>query len=355
MMNKSFILRCCLIVVWSIFFILGLWIVRYIPSLGSRDTLKLLAWADMFDAAYIKNFEKQYNVRVLISTYDSNDELIVKLRTTQGADYDLIVASDYAVDVLRKEQLLQKLQRDKLVVYNTVNPLLQHLPYDPQAAYSLPFGWDVFGIGIDRGAFEHMPQPSWDLVFNNHGLPYHVIMVNDPLEAILFAGHYLYGPLTYLDDTRIEGIKQILLVQKKYVEAYADYRSPHFLATRQCAVIVVAASYLYRVKSLFSYIDFLIPQEGTFIAIETLAIPVHSQKVDLAHLFINFICSQDSYKHHMSLYHLMPARLDVVDAVCKDPFIARLAQPTREEFSRYSLLRPLISDQQKFDLWVALK
>lgn len=358
-MNKKnvLLLRGLHIAFWAGCFTLILIFLKIFPSLSFQPTLRVLAWADMFDQEFIAQFEQKHGVRVVLNAYDSNDELIVKLKATRGQGYDLIVASDYALDALHKNNLLLPIDHAQLPCLAEQNPVLLNLPFDPGNKYSVPFGWDLFGIGIDRDAFFEKPEASWKLIFDvpTFDKNYRIVMVNDALEAILFSAHYLYGPVQQLTDDQIEDVKNLLLLQKPFVEAYADYRSAYFLATRQCQATVVAASYLYRIKDRFSHIEFLVPEEGTFIAVENLVIPNGAQHIPYVYELMNFLCSKESYIHHYPLFNLLPARVDSISEVVTDPLLQKLSLPTDQEFARYSFFVPALSDQKKFDLWVALK
>ena len=172
----------------------------------SRKTINVFAWGDIFDPLYIARFEQETGIGVKISYYTTNEELLAKLKETRGYGYDLIVPSDYSIAILRNAGLLKKLDKQRLP-FNRINPALLGHAYDNNNDYSLPFEWEIFGLGIDTTYFDkafnvHNNQ-NWGLIFEPHN--YAIAMVNDPIEAIALSSFYLYSavqPVFYMNRLR---------------------------------------------------------------------------------------------------------------------------------------------------------
>lgn len=347
------LIRGCMILFWVGALFGVLYLSKSFIFRSPQKTINIFSWGDIFDPAYINLFERQTGIKVNISYYATNEELLTKLTATRGVGYDLIVPSDYAVGALRSSGLLKQLDKNKMSFYEHLNPLLLGLPFDPDNQYSVPFEWELFGIGINKDYFgDNIPQPSWSLIFDTAAMPYRIAMVNDPIEAILFAAHYLYGQKAHtieqLNTQEIQEIKQLLIEQKKRVEAYVDFRPDYFLVTKNCPVVVASSSYILRSMREYSYIDFIMPVEGTFITIENFAIPAVSDKEDLVYQFMNFFFEPESCLHHFNLFAFFPARLDVIP-----PLTTISISP--DMFKKLSFFKPVVSEQQKNDLWVEVK
>ncbi len=157
--------------------IIALWItliatILYWPNLkfssSDENTLNVFAWGDILDPDVIARFQKKTGIHVNLNYYSSNEELIVKLRATQGAGYDLIIPSDYAVNVLAEENLLKPLDRSQLGFWPKIDPNLLNHFFDPDNRYSIPFEWEIYGFGIDADYFAaHPTRPSWKMIFEN--------------------------------------------------------------------------------------------------------------------------------------------------------------------------------------------
>lgn len=337
----------------------------YLPEFAIKNletkTINVFAWSGSFDLAYVAQFEKQTGINVNLSYYESNEEMLTKIRATKGYGYDLIVPSDYAVNILRTESLIKKIDKQKLNFIDKLNPVLLGHYYDPSNEYSLPYEWGIFGLGIDKEFFSNkLPQPSWNLIFDPAKIKSRIIMSNDPLVSIPIAAFYLYGTLKGLNAEKFEEIKKLLIAQKKHVEAYADFRADYYLATRNCPVAVSSSAYIWRSMRVYPFIDFIIPSEGTLVTIENCAIPITSNKDDLVYKFLEFLYSPKNMANNFNERALFPVTTDVLDHIKVNDTVYKLLTLNKEEFKKFSFLQfdefsPEIDEQSFQDLWVAIK
>src|ERR1700722_18720735 len=122
-------------------------------------------------------------MKVHLSYYSSHEELLVKFKATQGKGYDMIIPSDYAVGALAQTGLLKEIDKNRLPFWKEIDPLLLGHSFDPHNRYSIPFSWEVFGLGIDKETFIPPSEPSWRWIFDEKLISYRILMINDPIEA----------------------------------------------------------------------------------------------------------------------------------------------------------------------------
>ena len=354
-MKKLFI-RSAIIFIWLVLIFCTLYWPKWKAIKYDENTINIFGWGDIFEPSIIAAFEKETGIKVNLSYYSSNEELIVKLKATGGEGYDLVIPSDYAVNILIKDDLLKKLDKEKFAYWDSINPgLLGHF-FDPDNTYSIPFEWELFGFGIDKTYFDaHPTQPSWGMIFDPKIVNYKITMNNDPIEAVAFASFYLYGDIDHLNPAQAQEVRQLLIQQRPWVAAYASFRGDYFLATKNVTVVVASTSYILRTKKLFDFVGFVIPKEGSFITIENICIPKPSQKQDLVFRFINYICSPKSVVAHYNTYSLFPSTLHALDILGLDEQVAKIMLSTREEFKKYHFIHNLLPQEETRDIWVDVK
>jgi spermidine/putrescine transport system substrate-binding protein len=353
---KKFFIRSTVIFFWVALIFCALYWPKWKVLKYEDHTINVFVWGDILEPSVVAEFEKQTGIKINLSYYSSNEELIVKLKATKGEGYDLVVPSDYAVNVLAQEGLLKKLSKDRFNYWSEINPALLGHYFDPTNTYSIPFEWELFGFGIDQDYFRlHPTPPSWKMIFDPNTVHYKIAMNNDPIEVLEFASFYLYGNVNQLNPQQVQDIKQLLIQQKPWVAAYASFRGDYFLATRNAAVAVASTSYIWRTKRLFDFVGFVIPQEGSFITIENFCIPKPSQKEELVFRFINFLCSPQSIATHFKNYALFPATLHALDSLDMDEQAAKIVRSPPEEFKNYHFIRKVLPQQEILDIWVDVK
>jgi spermidine/putrescine transport system substrate-binding protein len=318
---RILIIRTAMIILWL--FILTAFL--YMPLLMQRwqnpSSLNLLIWPTMLDAKKLALFERDTGIKLYINYYENNDELVRKLRATHGAGYDLVIAADTAVDALIHDAIVQPIDTARLSFYEDIRPWLLHHYFDPDNRYSIPYYMGIYGLGIDRRYFSHeLPPAHWSLLFENNA--YRVTMSDDPRRAILIAGKYLFGSIDALYSAeRIAAIKQLLIEQKKWVELYSDIRGEEVLAAQSCPVALTISSDLSRVQREYPSLHFIIPEEGTFMTIDSCVIPRATTKQELVYQLLNFIYQPDIIAYHADKYGFCPPLLSVPPAchvICPD-------------------------------------
>ncbi len=347
-------LSTILIPLFWIFLFFG---VLYLPKWKflrpQEKAISVFTWGDLLDPEVIEEFERATGIKVHLNFYYSNEELAVKLKATEGVGYDLVLPSDYAVQGLVNEGLLKRLDKSKLPFLNTLNPHLLGLFFDPENAYSIPFEWEVFGFGVDTTRL-HIEHPSWDLIFNPKE-KYTLAMINDPIEAINFAAFYLFGPTSTLSDEKRMRIESLLKRQKKWVEAYTENRGDYFLATRSCPLAVLTSQSAARSMRLFPFVDFVIPEEGTFISIENLCIPKASTKDALVYEFINFLYTKESMLRHYQKFHFFPAIDTPLLPLAPERRFEALQKAGNIPADKTHFFKRLLPPRQTQELWIDVK
>ena len=317
-----------------------------------EKSITLFTFSQMFDSELIADFEKKTGIKVNLSYYDSNEELLVKLKTTRGEGYDLIIPSDYAIPLLKKEGLLKKLDLTQLNFIDQILPNLKGLSYDPFNEYSLPFQWDIYGFGFVQDKLPLKPPFSWDALFKNQGYP--LVMSRDPMDSLNFASLYLFGKNTSLNKEEIKKIQSLLIKQKKWVQAYAALRGDFFLATQSVPLCLSISSYVFSSMRDFPLISFEIPEEWTIISVENIAIPRASRKEALVYQFLNEMYKPESLAQCCDKLLFYPARHGVLPYMKNKP---SSFERTLEESTKRKLYfcEPLMSEEEARLLWIEIK
>lgn len=360
-LQKLFV-RIAIILFWVVLIGVFLYSPVFSPLQRQACSINVFTWSGLFDTQYIRRFEEKTGIKVNLSYYESNEELLVKLRATQGRGYDLIVPGDYAVDILRRENLLQKLDKNKLNFINRLNPVLLGHYFDPENNYCIPFEWAVFGLGIDKNYFKSSMRSciTWRFAFDPVCIPGSLVMVNDPLVALPLVALYLFGSTKNIDCAKLNAIKQVLLKQRSYVQVYADFRPDYLLSTKNVPLAVASSSYIWRSMREYEHIDFVVPSQGSLVTIEHLALPAASIKQDLVYQFINFMYEPATVLHQFNTFAFLPATGDILEQVTVPEAMQKLLTLSRQQFARfdfftYDMFESPITAQTLQDLWITVK
>jgi len=143
--------------------------------------LNLYAWSEYIPQPLLTGFTDKTGIRVNYDTFSSNEELLAKLQAG-GGGYDLVIASDYTVEILRAQGRLLKLDRTRLPNFVNLDPAVLNLPYDPGNVYTVPYQWGTVGLAVDTTKVTRPVNrwaDLWDPAFRGR-----VVLLDDEFEVI---------------------------------------------------------------------------------------------------------------------------------------------------------------------------
>src|SRR5919198_2732481 len=121
--------------------------------------LQIYNWGDYTNPDLITKFEKQYNVKVTITEYDSNDTALAKVRAG-GHGFDIVVPSASFVPIWIKDGLLLESRPDQMENFKNMDPKWVDVPFDPGRHYSVPWQWGTTGVTVNKSVYSGDPNTS---------------------------------------------------------------------------------------------------------------------------------------------------------------------------------------------------
>lgn len=336
---------------WLSIIVLFLSIPSFFTYFSQEKSITILTWPAFLDAGYLQNFEKETGIKVHLRYVESNEELYVKLKETKGEGYDLIMPSDYMIELLRNENVLKKIDMDKLPFSKELYPHLINNYYDPSNEYSIPYFWSMYGIAYNKDYFENKDLPaSWELIFDEKIAPNHLCMIDGARELVQIAAQYLYGKQTAaLTSEQIERIKTLLIKQKKLVELYTEDRANFLLASNTSPLAVSIGAVAARIMRNFKNIQFVIPKEGSFLNVDAFVIPKKTMKDDLIYTFLKYVYKEEVLKHHITKYGFFSPLKTVLIQDSPIPL------PTTKQIEDADFFRNILTRSELSDIWIAIK
>ena len=260
------------------------------------DTSKLAAelhffnWADYMDEDIMTQFEEACGVKVTQDIFSSNEDLIAKLQAG-NAGYDLVVPSDYAVQILINADLLHPLDMANIPNAANIDPNLMGMYYDPENVYSIPYQWGTTGLAYNITAYPDGVD-SWAAIFD----PVQVCeqkgfasMLDDERESIGATLKYLGYSYNDTDPDHQAQARDVLLAQK---ECLAGYNSDNYNQTLAGEEVMIAHAWsggTALARSENENVRFVIPAEGGAIWMDNMAIPADAPNAYTAEIFINYL------------------------------------------------------------------
>jgi spermidine/putrescine transport system substrate-binding protein len=258
------------------------------PDGFEGQSLNLLNWTGYVAEDTIPNFEAACGVSVVYDVMESNEAMLSRIRAGNPG-YDLIMPTDFIVDVMIDEDLLVPLDHGRIPHMANVTAALRDSVYDPGNQYTIPYQWGTIGIGYNRTRVDRAIN-SWADVFNYGGA---VAWPNDPRGMLSVALNQLgYDPNSE-DPDEIAQARDFLIVSGNNVVAFTNNDGGVWLERGDADIVVEYSGNVFQVIERCACADYVyvIPQDGAVIFTDNLAIPVGAPNPDLAMAFMDYVLS----------------------------------------------------------------
>lgn len=307
---------------------------------SAQEELHVYNWSDYIGEDTIANFEEEFGIDVIYDVYDSNEIVEAKL-LAGNSGYDIVVptAMPFLARLIMAEAL-QPLDKSQIPNLDNLDPELMErvTTADPGNEYAAIYQWGTNGIGVNVDMVEErlgeVPS-SWDLMFDTEtmtqladcGISY----LDSADEVIPIALNYLGMDPATEDTDALEAVEALLTEAREHVKYYHSSQYINDLANGEICVAMGFSGDVFQAMARAEEagngvdIEYIIPDEGTLIWFDVMAIPADAPNPEAAHTWINYILRPDvmaGITNYVWYANAVPASLEMVDEeVRTDPAI----------------------------------
>lgn len=233
-----------------------------------------------------EEFEKLTGIRIVYDNYDSNESLYAKL-DGGGADYDVVIPSDYMIGRLIKEGYLAELNFDNIPNYKYIDEKYKNTKYDPENKYSVPYNVGMVGVIYNTTVVEGTPD-SWDLMWNEQ-YKGKILNFNNSRDAFAIAQFYQGIDINSENKSDWDKAYEMLAQQKSLLQSYVMDEVFNKMESGEAAVAPYYAGDFFTMYGNNEDLAFYYPKEGTNQFIDAACVLKTSKNKEAAELYINFL------------------------------------------------------------------
>ncbi|MCF8091941.1 MAG: spermidine/putrescine ABC transporter substrate-binding protein [Desulfotignum sp.] len=275
---------------WTL--ILCLLLFPALAAAGSK-TLYIYNWTEYMPDEVLSAFQEKTGIRVVYSTYDSNESMYAKVKLTRGKGYDLVFPSTYFVHKMRREGLLSPIDHDALSNFRHLDPVLLDKPYDPGNRFSIPYVWGSTALAYnsDQVAPENMTswKDLWRPEFKNR------LVMNDDVREVLGVGLIINGfSVNETDPDHIRTAYESIRSLMPNIRVFSGDSPKQPLLNLEAWAGMVWNGEAYMAAREFPAIRYAYPEEGAIFWVDSMVIPTGAENKEEAHAFIDFILEPEN-------------------------------------------------------------
>ncbi len=254
--------------------------------------LNLFVWTEYIPQDIINCFELVYGVKVNRDEYSSNEEMYAKL-SAGGANYDVVIPTDYIVSLMIRQGLLQKLDKSKLPVVVNFDPNYLNLAFDPGNDYTIPYQAGADAIVVNTEKVSNLPASYEDLWKPEYAG--RMVFIDDSRAVIGFTLATLGYDINTADPAQLEQASAKLAKLVPSVKLF-DSDSPKTAligGDADLGFVWTAEAALAQREN--SAIQFIYPKEGAIVWQDSWAIPANAPHADAAYAWLNYDLQPDLF------------------------------------------------------------
>ena len=251
----------------------------------TASEVNLFVWTEYIPQEAIDCFEDAYHIQVNKDEYSSNEEMYAKL-SAGGANYDVVQPTDYIVQLMVRQELLQKLDKSKLPVLAGFDPNYMNLPFDPNNDYTIPYQAGTDAIVVNTDAVDNVPQ-SWADLWNP-AYAGRMVSLDDSRAIIGLTLLTLGYDVNATDPAQLAEAKAKLSELMPNIKLFDSDSPKTALIAGDVDLGITWTGEAFLAQQENPAIEYIYPSEGAMVWQDNYAIPTDAPHLDAAYAWLNY-------------------------------------------------------------------
>ena len=275
-------------VICAVFVFGGFYYARENNMMNSEKVV-VYNWGEYLDPEVLTLFEQETGIDVVYEEFETNEILYPKISSGAIA-YDVICPSDYMIQRMIENDLLAEINFDNIPNVKNIGKdyMEQSRQFDPENKYSVPYCWGTVGILYNKTMVDE-PITSWSVLWDEKYKD-NILMQDSVRDAFGVTLKYLGYSLNSTDLDELTEARDLLIKQKPLVQAYVIDQVRDKMIGNEAAIGVIYSGEAIYTQMENPDLEYVIPEEGSNIWIDSWVIPKNAENKENAEKFINFLC-----------------------------------------------------------------
>jgi spermidine/putrescine transport system substrate-binding protein len=345
------------------FVLISNYIFNFITKYKYKKYISVLAWAGSFDPEVIRNFEEKTGIKVFLTYFSSNEELISKMSFEGGKGIDIVVPSDYAISVLSKMKLIKPLNQKNIESFDNIYEDLLKSVKKENKLYGIPIEWSVYGLVMEASLYQSFESDD-DIAHSffigkNENRSFRICMAGDMSSAInlafMYYRHYFKNHDVNDRQSLFTIIYEILKKQKNSVIIYSDTPSVDLFASNSIDIACIQSDRYLKIVKTCPNLIFISPTYGSLRVNEYIAISEKTDKIEESYQFINYILDTKTMAKNIKQFCFFPTRKDFNENLENKKKVDDLMKHIFEIKTEISKTKEILNNYELISLWIKLK
>lgn len=322
---------------------------------GDQGELNLFVWTEYLPDSVVEKFEKETGIKVNVSTYSSNEDMLAKVKSETAGAYDVLNPSDYMVAQLIAQDMLKELDYEQLPNFSHIGESYKNPAYDPGNVYSVPYMGGAGAIAVNTDKVD-MTITSYADLFDP-SLEGQLVVLDDFRAVIGMTSKAIGYDMNETDPAKLAEVSDKLMELKNNVVLYDSDSPKSALISGDCAVGMIWSAEVAMAMEEVPAIEVIYPEEGAYLFFDNWVVTKESPNYDNAMKWINFVMEPENMAMILGEFPYLCANTDAI-ALMGDEYSSNPAKnPPADAIAKGSYVENL--DAATLDIynemWTKLK
>ena len=252
-------------------------------------------WTEYIPAAVLEEFTKETGIEVEYATYESNEAMYAKLKLMDGKGYDIPFPSTFYLEKMRKEGLIQPIKKELLINYGNLDANMMNKSYDLNNDFSVPYQWGATSIAVNGNDVDASKITKWaDLWKPEYAGK---LMIMDDVRDNFYVGLRVAGfQNNSTNEDEIKAAYEKLKALWPSIKVINSDSPKTPLIQGNVSIGAIWNGEAYMAQQEMENLQYIYPEEGAVLWVDSFVIPKGAEHVENAHKFIDFMLRAESAK-----------------------------------------------------------
>lgn len=322
---------------------------------GKNGEINVFVWTEYVPDSVFEKFEEETGIKVNVSTYSSNEDMLSKVKSESEGTYDVVLPSDYMIELMISQGMLEELDQEALTNLSNIGDAYLNPSYDPGNVYSVPYQGGVAAIAVNTSKISK-EITSYDDLFDPE-LKGQMVVLDDYRAVIGMTARSMGYSMNETDPAILSKIEEKLLTLKDNICLFDSDSPKSALISGDASVGMIWSAEIALSMEENPDIEVVYPEEGPYVFMDNWAILKGCKNYDGAMQFINFMLDSESAQMVSEEFPYLCPNTKAVEAMGSDYSDNQAKNPPAEVIASGEYVKNLDNDTLEIynEMWTKLK
>ncbi len=260
----------------------------------AAGSLSVYHWFEYIPQELVDKFSKQYDVKVTVDTYSSNEAMLAALKAGKLGAYDVSVPGDYMVAIMQGEGMLDTFKDGELSNKGNIAAAWLDVPFDKGRNSSIPYQIGTTGFMVNRDVFKG-DIDTLGVIFNPPAeLKGKINVLDSQGELLALASLYLGIPQCSSDKEQLKKLNELLVAAKPNWASFGSDIAKDVLVSGDAAAGMIYNGFGAKARGENAKLEYAYPKEGYVLWMDNMVLLKNAPNRDNAIKFMNFLLEPEN-------------------------------------------------------------